>query len=306
MKRLLRFSCVVFFLTIIVIQSCYALTNPPAESSSLAKAPKKPVFHLGLSLGTTSSYGDLVNNNLKMPFYYRYGIQLNVERDIFAATRLCLNFFDGNIYGDEKTDSRTLNFKTSILAPQIGLSFNVLHWANNGKLRDHFAMYLFVGAEALFFAASGDLKNAAGETYYYWNDGSIRNLPETYTDQSNANIIKRDYKFETNYRNLDIDNIGKVPQFGFSVPLSISAEFKLNNGIAIRACAVYHYTFTDYLDNITSKSISSRKGNSAPDKFLYTNISVFYCLPMYAGKPICGTEKMNTHITRKKPRKKFK
>lgn len=306
MKRLLRISCVVFFLTIIVIQSCYALTNPPAESSSLAKAPKKPVFHLGLSLGTTSSYGDLVNNNLKMPFYYRYGIQLNVERDICKATRLCLNFFGGNIYGDEKTDGRTLNFKSSLLAPQLGLSFNFLHWANKGKLRNHFATYLFVGAEALFFSTAGDLKNSDNETYYYWNDGSIRNLSESFDSQDKATIIKRDYKYETNYRNLDIDNVGKVPQFGFGVPLGLSAEFKFNNGIAIRAGAVYHYTFTDYLDNITSNSIGNRKGNAATDKFLFTHISVCYSLPIWTGRAVCGTEKMNTHITRKKPKKKFK
>ncbi len=306
MKRHLRNVFVIFFLTIIVIQSSYASLSFPNEQSFSIPSSNKPGFHLGFSLGMTSYFGDLKNNNLKAPFYYRYGIQVNAERDIFKATRLCVNIFEGNILGDERYATQNLNFKTTLLAPQVGLSFNFLHWANNGKLRDHFAMYLFVGVEALFFAATGDLKNTAGQKYYYWNDGSIRNLPETYTDQSNASIIKRDYKYETNYRNLDIDNVGKVPQFSFSVPLGLSAEFKFNNGIAIRAGAVYHYTFTDYLDNITAKSIGSRKGNSATDKFLFTNISVFYCLPMYSGRPICGTEKMNTHITRKKPRKKFK
>ena len=306
MKRHIRILSVIFFLTILVIQSSFALTNPPAEKSFLVRDPKKSVFHIGLSLGTTSYYGDLANNNLKVPFYYRYGIQVNVERDIFKATRLCLNFFGGNLYGDEKTDSRTLNFKSSILAPQLGLSFNFLHWAQKGKLSNHFATYLFVGVEALFFSTTGDLKNSANETYYYWDDGSIRNLPETYESQDKATIIKRDNKYETNYRNLDIDNVGKVPQFGFAVPLGLSAEFKFNNGIAIRAGAVYHYTFTDYLDNITAKSIGSRKGNAATDKFLFTHISVCYSLPFYVGRPMCGTERMNTHITRKKPRKKFK
>jgi hypothetical protein len=307
MIRHIRINFLIFFLTLSAIHSSYALINPPDGKLFPPGDARRNIYHIGLNIGFTNYFGDLVNNNLKTPFYYRYGIQVNAERDIFKATRLCVNFFGGNILGDEKTATRNLNFKSSVVAPQLGLSFNFLHWANRGKLHDRFAMYLFAGVEALFFTATGDLKNSTGETYYYWDDGSIRNIPETYSDQDNSSVIKRDNKFETNYRNLDIDNVGKVPQFTFGIPLGLSAEVKFNNGIAIRAGAVFHYTFSDYLDNITANSLGSRKGNSATDKFLFTYAGVYYTLPMYSRKSVCGTQKMNTsRINKKKPKIKFK
>lgn len=303
MKRNLQISFVIFILTLYVVQTCYASANPPDKQLISPGDTKRNIYHIGLNIGMTSYFGDLVNNNLKAPFYYKYGLQVNAERDIFNSTRLCVNFFGGNILGDEKTEKRNLNFKTFVVAPQLGLSFNFLHWANRGRLREHFAMYLFAGAEALFFSAAGDLKNASGEAYYYWDDGTIRNVPATSGDQGNSSIIKRDFKYETNYSHVDIDDVGNVPQCGFSIPIGLSAEVKFKSGVAIRAGAVYHNTFSDYLDNITANSVGNRKGNSATDKFLFTYAGVFYTLPTYPKRSACGTIKMNTKSTIKKKTK---
>jgi hypothetical protein len=161
--------------------------------------------------------------------------------------------------------------------------------------------------EALFFTASGDLKNGDGETYYYWDDGTIRNQPEQWADQSTASVISRDYKYETSYRNLDIDNVGKIPSFTVGLPVGLSAEIRFKNDVAVRLGALYHYTFSDYLDNITANSVGSRKGDKTTDKFLYTYAGIYYTLPMYSRHSTCGTERMNTsRVTGKKPKIKFK
>lgn len=283
-------SIIVSFIVILSGSGIYA--GSPDEKHTPPDEQRKSRYHIGLSAGETTYFGDLKNNNLKAPFYYRYGIQLNAERDVFTASRLCVNLFYGNILGDEKTESRALNFKTTMVSPQLGLSFNFLHWANQGKLREHFSCWLFAGAEAIFFTVTGDLKNNNGKTYYYWNDGTIRDLPQNYDNTSTAAIISRDNTFETSYRNLDIDNIGKPKQFALGIPLGLSAECRFKNGIAIRIGAVYHYTFSDYLDNITSKSIGVRKGKAGTDKFIYSSLGIFYSLPAYR-KKCCLTSRHN-------------
>lgn len=253
----------------------------PDNNPSLMGDHKRNVYQIGFGLGMTSYFGDLTNNNMKMPFYYRYGAEISVERDIFKAGRICINFFSGNILGDELTSERALNFKSSVIAPSATLSFNFLHWANKGLLKRHFATYISTGIEWVFFNAKGDLKNSESLTYYYWNDNTIHALPENAENASSALIIERDFKYETNYRNLDIDNLGKTNKSAAAIPLCLSVELKFENGIAIRTGATYHYVLTDYLDNISYNSLGNRQGKKGNDSFIFYKASVFYTLPMY-------------------------
>jgi hypothetical protein len=284
MNRLIFLSFMIFFLTFSAIKNTYAFIPAPGEKNTLPGDTRKKIFYMGLGLGMTSYYGDLVNNNLKAPFYYRYGIQISAEREIFPSTRLCVNFFGGNLLGDERTDNRIVNFKTAIIAPQAGLSFNFLNWVPNKKIRDRLSCYIYTGVEGIFFSTKGDLENAKDEVYHYWSDGSIRDLPENTPNQGSAQIISRDYIYETHYRNLDIDNAGKVKQLALGIPLGLSAEVRISKNVYLRAGLVLHYTFTDYLDNITENSVGSRKGNPGNDKFLFTDAAVFYRLPLHLKK----------------------
>jgi len=301
MKRHMKTSYALVLMIILSIQPLYAISLKPENNPLLHKSPRKNIYHIGVNFGPAFYFGDLKNNFKNAPFYYNFGAQVNAERDIFNATRLCINFFGGSILGEEETEALRFNFKTTILAPQIGLSFNILHWANRERLRERFTMNLNLGIEAVFFSVAGDLKNAAGETYYYWDDGSIRNMPETYFNHDEARIIQRDYKYETDYSHLDLDNVGKIPHISYGIPVGMSFDVKFKNGIFVRAGATYHYTFTDYLDNITVNSIGNRKGNSAPDSFIYTYAGIYYTIPIVGRQSDCGTKKMNTsRITRKK------
>ncbi len=297
--RLLKITA--FFLLVISAKQVYCTFPPSYDNPSVSDDPQRSKVYMGLCLGVTSYYGDINNNNLNAPFYRPYGAQILMERGIFKSIRLSVGFFSGNILGEEWTTQRNLNFKTSILAPQLGISCNFLN-----LFHKRFAAYIFVGLEGIFFSSSGDLKNSKGETYYYWDDGSIRNLPENLINQNSAAIIDRDYIYETNYCNLNLDNVSSYPKSAIGIPLGLSAEANLNNGFTLRAGAVFHYTFTDYIDNITVNSVGSRKGNAATDKFLFSYIGIIYNLPVATVKrpsPSCGFFKSKTnhkkHITPK-------
>jgi len=294
--RLLKITA--FFLLVISAKQVYCTFPLSYDKLPGADDPQRSKVYMGLCLGVTSYYGDINNNNLNAPFYRPYGAQILMEREVFKSIRLSVGFFSGNILGEEWTTQRNLNFKTSILTPQLGISCKFLN-----LFHKRFATYVFVGMEGIFFSPSGDLKNSKGETYYYWDDGSIRNLPENLINQNSAAIIDRDYIYETNYRNLNLDNVSIYPKSAIGIPFGLSAEANLNNGFTLRAGAVFHYTFTDYIDNITVNSVGSRKGNAATDKFLFTYIGVFYNLPVPTKKhaPIISCGFLKSKTKHKKP-----
>jgi hypothetical protein len=283
---------------IVVLCAAYLISSGHAHSTGLyAGKNGEKRSYIGLNAGINYYFGDLTNNNLHAPLHYRYGVQIAAERELFQATRLCISFFNGNLIGDEMRGRYNLNFKTSLFAPQIGLSYNLLGMGRNGRSSENFALYVSAGVEGIFFSTSGDLKNSKGEKYYYWADGTIRNQPENSYNSASAEEIKRDYAYETDYRNLDMDNVGRYPRHTFGLPLGMAFEASLNMGLAFRVGASWHVTWTDYLDNITANSAGLRKGDSRNDKFLFVYAGVFYKLPVLKARPAynksCGYKQTN-------------
>jgi len=275
--RLLKI--ITFLLLVISVKQVYCIFPPSYDMLRSSQDKERSKVYIGLYLGVTSYFGDLNNNSLHIPFYRPYGTQILMEWNIHKSIRLSAGVFSGNIFGNERTSQRDLNFKTSLLVPQLGISYKIAQF-----YQQRYAVYFFAGAEMVFFTPSGDLKNTKGETYYYWDDGTVRNLPEIPANQNTASIIKPDLIYEADYRNLNFDNVSKYPRSAFAIPLGLSLEGNLNNGFYLRIGTVYHYTFTDYLDNITVNSLGNRKGNAAPDKFLFSYIGIIYNLPVAKAK----------------------
>ena len=48
---------------------------------------------------------------------------------------------------------------------------------------------LSIGIESFEFNSKGDLKDANGNYYYYWNDGTIRNVPQSEGNEMNSTTI---------------------------------------------------------------------------------------------------------------------
>ena len=99
-----------------------------------------------------------------------------------------------------------------------------------------------------------------GVKYYYWTDGSIRNLAQTAPNADKAINIVRDYSYETDIRELNpwmaLENI---PEYSFAVPLGIGAIFHLGDRVDLKLHTTMHFTFTDYIDGITDKKCWRQK-----------------------------------------------
>ncbi|NTW31832.1 MAG: hypothetical protein HGB12_04275 [Bacteroidetes bacterium] len=281
---------IIIFLLVVFTKQVYCTSPPPFFEMQGKNNSQRSKVVMGLYLGVTSYFGDLNNNSLSIPLYRRYGAQIFIEREMYKNIRLSTGFFIGNIFGEERTILRNLNFKTTLFAPQFGVSYKMFDF-----YQKRFSAFFYAGMELFFFSSSGNLSNNKDETYFYWSDGTVRNLPEIPANLGTASVISIDPYYETDYRNSNIDNVVDYPRTSFAIPVGLSLEANLNRGFALRAGAIYHYTFTDYLDNITTNSIGSRKGNSATDKFLFSYVGFVYNLPVAKIKRPslkgCGFEK---------------
>ncbi|MBE0654102.1 MAG: hypothetical protein IH594_09910, partial [Bacteroidales bacterium] len=118
-----------------------------------------------------------------------------------------------------------------------------------------------------------------GNAYHYWSDGTIRNLPEINDDIAPSTILHRDYKYETDLRKREetLHGLGSYSQNTFAIPLDAGLNFKISDRIFLKMGTSFHLTFTDFLDNVSSKgtSVKGKKGN---DFFTYNYFTLHFDL----------------------------
>jgi hypothetical protein len=131
------------------------------------------------------------------------------------------------------------------------------------------------GFELLNFNSKGDLYDAQHRLYHYWPDGTIRSIPVNETGA--ALPLYRDYVFETDLRSFESESygLGDYNQRSFGVPLEIGFTLHLSERIAMSLGTEYHYTFTDFIDNVAAEGthIAGNKGN---DGFLFTHATLHF------------------------------
>jgi hypothetical protein len=310
----MRNSIIKTFLFLLFIAHAGNLTRaaaigfPPSSPNDGGRSK----FYAGVCAGMNYYFGDLKNNQLSdIVFYRRLGLQINLEREISNSMRIGAGFFTGSIFGEQHTTLQNLNFKTSLLIPNLGLSYKFTNLVSGKNSNTRFCLWLSAGVEDIFFNPSGDLNNGNGQTYYYWSDGSVRDIPQNAVNSSQAQIITRDYNYETDYRKLNLDNAGKFPRSALGIFTGLAAEYKLSDAWYARIGTIYHFAQTDYLDNITSNSPGSRKGNAGNDRFMFVYAGIFYNLPVAKkvnpGVESCGFLKTETkHLMKHKQKRKGK
>ena len=244
-------------------------TDTPA-SNELVITPT-----VGLGTGMLSFYGDIYTKHFQPPMVSRMAYELTVSQKI--QDYLAFNFYAmfGKLGADERytASNRNLNFESQIRAGGINLEYNF----DNFLPKDRTASpYISLGFESFEFLSKTDLKDANGNTYYYWSDGTIRNKDQGASDANLAVIIKRDYKYESDIREMNLDGFGKYAERSFAIPVGVGAIFKLNDFFDFKFGTAMHFTFTDYIDGVTDKSKGNRIGNSKNDNFMMTSFSLRY------------------------------
>jgi cell division protein FtsN len=228
---------------------------------------------IGIGAGILTFQGDIGSKGFTSHLTPRLGY------NIMASTRLN-DYFDvsleslfGKLEVNERSVGRNLNFQSEIRSGGVKVLYNFGHLL---KQKRSIEPFISLGFESLEFLSKTDLYDSKGNFYHYWEDGSIRNLPENHPNAASAIYLQRDYIFETDIRESNLDGFGKYNERTFSVPAGFGVRMFITDYIDFRLGSTMHFTFSNLIDGVTENSKGPRQGSSSYDNYLFTSFSLSY------------------------------
>lgn len=233
---------------------------------------------IGLGVGTMTYYGEVQNYQKGfVPMVNRYYGQAYINAPITKYFNIEFTASYGKIAANERSLRENLNFESRIRMGSVQLYYNFYPFFT--ERRGLFHPFVGTGISSFEFLSKTDMFDANGNQYHYWSDGSIMNLPEDDPNALNAIPIQRDYVYETDLREMDLDSLGDYKEQSFSIPFTAGIEFHLSPRWDFRLATTYHMTFTDLIDNITPAGEGiERHGDSKNDMLWTTYFSLSYDL----------------------------
>jgi hypothetical protein len=248
-----------------------AIETDSASSPDWTIRPK-----ISLGGGMLNYQGDLVSSRSYFnPFQNKLAFHVNVAQPVTDFLDLNFYMIYGKLAADERTLERNLNFESRLTVGGVNVSYNFNHLLKPDRMIEP---YVSLGFEAFEFLSKTDLIDSYGNPYYYWSDGTIRNLPEEKQFLETAIEITRDYNYETDIRASNTDGLVNYSERSFAIPAGLGFNFLLNEKVSYQMGLEYHWTFTDYIDGVTEESRNVRQGNAQTDKFMHTFMRLTYDL----------------------------
>ena len=268
-ERVMSKGCV---LKIVLVFVCLFGQVSAQEEQFVSKEVKPS---LGLGIGFLNYYGDVSSIGNKSFLTNQFAYEFSMARKINKYSDLGFSFLTGTMIGNERSLSRNLNFRTDIYSVSVFGTIDLWHWL---KWSNILHPYVTVGFESFEYNSKGDLVDENGTFYNYWDDGTIRDIDQQSLQANQANIMYRDYKYETDLRASNLDGFGTYPQLAIAVPVGIGVNMIVSDRLSFKIGSTFHYTFTDLIDNVSRNGEGVRKGNVLNDYFTFNSISIHYDL----------------------------
>lgn len=256
----------------------------------------KPVISLGA--GIIHFLGDIRNPGSN-PMIGDPGFKVNISTFIGKNNNYKLNFFlmYGNLQGHDFNVSRAMqtdltklsldpdlnliyhnsSFRTEFFEFGIAIEYGFGHWFGMSK---RFKPFISVGVSPLQFSPKGNIRNGPNSYYHFWDDGTIRNLPDHDPNAWQATVVNFDKDWETDLSGADYHELGDLSQTTVVFPMEVGFDFYLSYRVNLRIATSLHYALTDLLDNY-NPDVASRYGltsKAGNDMFMYTNFSMNFDL----------------------------
>ena len=272
--------CLILFLALSTLISVAQTDTPKKEKKKkqdTETAENQPptlatIFKptIGIGAGTLSYFGNIYpkGQQFQSITQSRIGFDLNISQPLTKF--LYLNFYVmfGKMGANERslTPARNQNFETQIRLGGLQLMYD---FSNFIKKQNNIRPYILTGFEGFEFLSKTDMYDSHGNKYYYWNDGSIRNMAQNEAGSQSAIKLIRDYSYETDIRKLNQNGYGNYNQYSWALPVGAGVTVHAGDHIKFRLGATMHFTFTNKIDGV---------GSTKHDNFLMMNASVHYDL----------------------------
>lgn len=266
-----------------------------------------PVYRpiVGFGVGVINFYGDVNKGNGNL-LIGTPGYKVNVSALLGKRQDFKFNFFilTGDLQGFDQKMSYQLqhdnpgftgntSFNSNFFQFGANIEYNfgsLFHWkgvkvkkGTKLKVLDRtFRPFISIGIAPIQYTAKGDLTYYDAETgtqqpYYFWSDGTIRNVAQTSPLAPTSKLVKMDGNYETDLRKADLYGTKSTEQTALSIPIDFGFDFFLNYRVNLRVGTSLSYTFSDLLDNVDAKSAKSMvglKSNGRNDMFTFTYVSL--------------------------------
>jgi len=258
-----------------LLAPCFSFGQTPVSEEDSTIVKLKPTF--GIGPGMFAFYGDVGNQHGSYsPLVTRVGYELRASVPITSWLEGGIYALHGRLGVNERSLVRNLNFESRITTGGVQFRYNFLQFLNPKRVVEPFVT---VGFESVEFLTKTDLQDTQGRTYNYWSDGTIRDIAEDASNAGDAALIQRDYTYESDVRESNLDGFGKYLERTWAVPVGVGARMDIGNGFDFRMGATMHFTFTDLVDGVTDQSVENRAGDAKNDRFLFSSFSIGYTLP---------------------------
>ncbi|MFM7024341.1 MAG: hypothetical protein ACKOXB_15320 [Flavobacteriales bacterium] len=235
-------------LTITVLFFLGALISRAQDSAVVEEAPVNfNLFKIGIGAGAFNFDGDVgVFSKIGTVDDLRLGYTFSASQRFLTMFSANLNGFYGQVSKSERSGTRNLNFESQIMGGNLTLAFHLdnKYMIKSGK----FGPYIFGGVGYFMFNPMGDLKDENDQQYYYWSDGSTRDIAETQANIPLSKILKRDFNYETQLT----DPNNNYSKGALIFPVGIGSKFQLHRNVDFFVNGTYYITQTDFLDNFSA------------------------------------------------------
>lgn len=253
-----------------------------AQMSVEAQAPANTTY-IGVGAGSLVFLGDVGDQNRYFsPFLGRIGYHLTLSNEITPYLHGGLEAMFGTVGASERGTGRNLNFFSEIRSGGLFAAYNFDHFLKDDRV---VSPILSLGISGFEFLSKSDMQDAEGRTYFYWDDGTIRDIAQGAINAGESVLLVRDYEYESDLRELNLDGLGDYNEKGLAFPIGIGAEIKMGDYLNLNIHTRYYFTTTDLVDNVTDEGVAGRKGNASNDAFLYTGFIVRYGLHKKPERP---------------------
>lgn len=278
---------------IILLFNVVTLSIFSINKDSLSKKNNEPIPleflfkpQLSIGVGMMTFYGDIgANHSGYHPTVSRLGYDLRLINPLTDYLDVSFYVMFGQVSSNERTIDRNLNFNSNITTGGITLNYNFRHLLRKERIINP---YVHLGIESIEFLSKTDLRDVDGNYYNYWSDGTIRDIAQNDANANSAVEIYRDYSYESDIREENIDGFGKYAERTWGVPVEIGVNLHTGKRIKLRFGTSMHFTFSDFIDGVTHESLNTRAGDDRNDKILYSHFALTYdlTLPKKGEKPI--------------------